>query len=248
MMSDGLRQNLTALVQFAFSPDGRAMLFNPPEKILDTAGDINTIFGLIKAVNNAYLDVKAQCFIRGLASACDVTLRPDEVAERLRDPRVMAFVATTINDAILAQSLKAVALLGMIAADIITREQDVRYQDQVAIAALRIMFDDDFENFIRVVEYVQDHRRDDINPTNFRVTSIVEKSESDRSPFEFELTFEKLKSVQAVNTGNISDGFSIGISSPWGKIGLSPLSDHLYNLIIEAQTRNLIALSDPIPK
>lgn len=212
--------------------------------ILDLVGDISVVGGLVRGTWNAIAQYRSRQFILGLMTEAQATsLSPEQMTRRVKHRRVAEMIATTIDAAMFVQSLQAVSVLGMIACRILQDDHQIGHRDRVAIAALKIMFDEDIDNFVRLYEYARDHREEHKeSPRSFNVGSMVKEMDPDASEFDFELTFEKLKSTQAVSTGILHSAFGGPVSSPWGNVDLTELSDHLYNLIATARDRQLIKL------
>lgn len=212
--------------------------------ILDLVGDTSVVGGLVRGTWNAIAQYRSRQFILGLVTEAQATsLSPEQMIRRVKHPRIAEMIATTIDAAMFVQSLQAVSVLGMIASRMLQDDHKIGHRDRVAIAALKIMFDEDIDNFVRLYEYARDHQEEHKeSPRQFDVESMVKKMDTDTSEFDFELTFEKLKSIQAVSTGILESGFGGPVSSPWGNVSLTELSDYLYDLIATARDRQLIKL------
>lgn len=174
---------------------------------------------------------------------------PEGIQNQIEKPGVAQLIADTIDSALLTQALRSAAILGTIAGSILNGDRTIRYQDRDVVRALRITFDDDLAHFVHPVEYARDHEEDlKKSHRHLHVKDLAISFDPDGDPFAYELTFEKLKSVQMVYAAYGSGSIGGPTPSPRGYVTLMPLSDYLYEVVTTARDRGLIDLPGPLSR
>ena len=203
--------------------------------IVDRCGEISNIYKGVKTLYHAYEQYKYKTFLTAL---CDATpnsqhsepIRQD-VEKYLQNPTNVTFIAEIIAASLHSQSVRCSAILGSYAGGIISRQDRIENKDRIVISALKIMYDDDLSNFIKLYEFISSHP--ELHEPSFykelRIRDIVDKIESlGIRGFEMELTVEKLKSVQAI-------GYEVGgvgcVGNAWGVFLFNENTDYLYNIV-----------------
>jgi len=204
--------------------------------IIDQFGEISTGYKLAKTLYQMYEQHKFETFLTALYDAThnpqhSESIRYQDMKEDLQNPTNITFIAEIIAASLHSQSVCCSAILGSYAGGIISRQSRIEYKDRIVVSALKIMYDDDLSNFIKLYEFVSSHP--DLHEPSFyeelRIRDIVDKIESlGVRSFEMELTVEKLKSVQAI--GYETGGYGC-VGNAWGVFLFNENTHYLYNIV-----------------
>jgi hypothetical protein len=148
----------------------------------------------------------------------------EKLNEYLKRPKNLNFIVETIDSAVNSKSINCSSLLAIFAGKILKQRDNIEYKDFVIINALRIMLDDDLQNFKKLYELLHNGEVE-----GFRTSDMKEELESNNFKiFELEQTIEKLKSVQVL-------GYDIGgagnVGNAWGAFVFNDNSHLLYSIV-----------------
>jgi hypothetical protein len=137
------------------------------------------------------------------------------------------YINRIIDDAVNTRSVKASMILGYYVGQLISKEKDINYMDELIINALRNLFDDDIENFKRVMDYLSVEKLDKNYYTNDYIKDKLQLK--DDEIYSIELMIEKLKNFQIL-------GYGVGgFGMEYGVFGIEKISKYFYKLIEDAK-------------
>ncbi|WP_039658509.1 hypothetical protein [Clostridium tyrobutyricum] len=207
-------------------------LFNKISSMLD----IVEVGGLpVKFLFKAYNGVKIYRFKKFLSSFYKGISNGEiysqnkilKLKKYMEDKKRIFYINTMLDDALNARSILSSMILGYYAGQLINRQHDVKYIDQIIINSLRNLFDDDINNFKKMMDYLKENELQKAYFTEniIRTLNIQKEDET----YSFELMIEKLKNLQILGYG--LGGFGM----EWGVFSITEVSKHFYKLIKDIQ-------------
>ena len=213
----------------------------PIKDYTDTIGDIATPIKSLIAIVNLKKRLTFKSFVANYANQLNKGYIIDEEETKklqnyFKDKKNIAFISDIIDNAINSKSLKATAILGVIAGKLIKEKNELTYDYLSIIDSLRIMTDFDIENFVVLYDYLpivgtsheetneyrtRDFYKDE-NPTKIKLDRV-----------SLELTIEKLKQTNGLT---YSEGGIGQAGNSKGAFEINEVTKELYRLIKTTKT------------
>jgi len=199
---------------------------------IDILDNIETPLKSVVAVFSYAKKHRVKAFLKRYAERVDksIDLSSNDFARLTKymgNDKNVQFVAETIDSALNSRSVTCSAILGYFAGSILSETKAIEYKDLIAINALKIMVDEDLDNFLTLYDLILN------NPAYRQIEDqhhVGSFEELDGRHFVIEMTVEKLKSIQVV-------GYKMGgpwTPSGWGIFLFNENSDYLYDVIVKA--------------
>ena len=211
------------------------MALAPLTDYLDTLGDVITPVKSFVSVFSLAKKLKMKAFLKWYADSVNESIDLSNndftrMTEYMGNVKNVEFVAEIIDSALNSRATTCSAILGYYAGTILSETKDIEYNDLIVINALKIMVDEDLDNFLVLYDLIMstpDYR-------SFKEQHIVSRFEElEERHFNIEMTIEKLKGIQAV-------GYTVGgpyTPSGWGVFAFNKNTDYLYKIIVKAGVR-----------
>lgn len=185
----------------------------PIKDYTDTIEDIVTPIKSLIAISNLKKRLTLKSFVINYANQLFDNYEIDE-AETLKlqnffkDKKNITYISDIIDNAINAKSLKATAILGAIAGQLIKEKSELNYDYLSVIDTLRIMTDFDIDNFIVLYEYLLTVGTSHAQTNEYRTRDFYDKENQNKIQLDknsLELTIEKMKRTNGLtyNEGGI---------------------------------------------
>jgi len=207
---------------------------------LSIVGDASTLISITKGIYLLYEKSKFEAFLVQLYFKLHEkqTIDPADALilnDFLKNERNVKFIAESIDACFHSHSVKCSAILGFFVGCIISKKREIGYSDLIIINSLRIMLDNDLENFMLLYKYVKEHS--DLpfhaNHHTIHISQVLKQYTDCPIPsFEMEMTVEKMKKVQVIG---YDIGGMFGSGDAWGVFIFNRTSDYLYNTIVKFQ-------------
>lgn len=213
----------------------------PIKDYTDTIADfITPIKGLI-AIINIKKRLALRTFVINYAKHLygNYTINDEETLKLqnyLKDKKNLSYISEIIDNAVNSKSLKASALLGAIAGNVIKEKKELTYDYFSIIDTLRILTDYDIENFIILYEYLPEIGTSHDETEEYRTKDFYDSE--NLNPIQLnrdslELTIEKMKRTNGLtyNAGGIGQS-----GNAKGSFEINKVTKELYRIIKMTQT------------
>lgn len=213
----------------------------PIKDYTDTIGDfITPVKGLI-AVINIKRQLTLRAFVINYAKHLygNYTINDEETLKLqnyLKDKKNLSYISEIIDNAVNSKSLKASALLGAIAGNVIKEKKELTYDYFLIIDTLRILTDFDIENFIILYEYLPEIGTSHDETEEYRTSDFYDSENSNQIQLNrdsLELTIEKMKRTNGLtyNAGGIGQS-----GNAKGCFEINEVTKELYRIVKMTQT------------
>jgi hypothetical protein len=213
----------------------------PIKDYTDTIGDIITpIKGLI-AIINIKKRLTLRAFVINYAKNLygNYTINDEEklkLQNYLKDKKNLSYISEIIDNAVNSKSLKASALLGAIAGNVIKEKKGLTFDNFSIIDTLRILNDYDIENFIILYEYLPKIGTSHDETEEYRTNDFYDSENPNIIQLNrdsLELTIEKMKRTNGLtyNAGGIGQS-----GNAKGCFEINEVTNELYRIIKMTQT------------
>lgn len=213
----------------------------PIKDYTDTIGDIITpIKGLI-AIINIKKRLTLRAFVINYAKNLygNYTINDEETLKLqnyLKDKKNLSYISEIIDNAVNSKSLKASALLGAIAGNVIKEKKELTFDNFSIIDTLRILNDYDIENFIILYEYLPKIGTSHDETEEYRISDFYDSENPNIIQLNrdsLELTIEKMKRTNGLtyNAGGIGQS-----GNAKGCFEINEVTKELYRIIKITQT------------
>jgi len=212
----------------------------PIKDYTDTIGDLITPIKSLIAISNLKKRMTLKAFVVNYAKQLFDNYEIDEketlkLQNYFKDKKNINYISDIIDNAINSKSLKATAILGVIAGQLIREKRELNYDDLSVIDTLRIMTDFDIENFIVLYEYLPSigtshDQTNEYRTRDFYDEENLNKIQLDRNSLE--LTIEKMKRTNGLtyNEGGIGQS-----GNSKGSFEINDTTKELYRLFKATQ-------------
>jgi hypothetical protein len=211
------------------------------KELLSDVKDLSTTVNVCGKIYIRYTQYKFKTYVTVFYDVVqhgkkDASLTNEKLENLLKNEENIQFIAQSIENVFNTQSVECIKILAFFTGGIISHQHVVEYRDRIILAALKIMTDDDLNNFMELYSYVKSHPEllKDTKANEMRLYDMKSDiSTLNVTPIELESSIQKLKSVQAVGCGiggwgRIGDG--------WGVFVFNEYSDYLYEITVKCQT------------
>lgn len=213
----------------------------PIKDYTDTIGDfIGPVKAFISIINlKKRLTLKAFIINYSKTLYGNYTINDEETLKLqnyLKDKKNLSYISQIIDNAISSKSLKASALLGAIAGNIIKEKKNLTYDNFSIIDTLKILTDYDLENFIVLYEYLSKIGTSHDETEEYRRSDFYDSE--NQKPIQLnrdslELTIEKLKRTNGLtyNAGGIGQS-----GNAKGCFEINGVTKELYRIVKSTET------------
>lgn len=213
---------------------------DPIKDYTDTIGDlIAPVKGLISIINlKKRLTLRA--FIINYSKFLDggYIINEEEtfkLQNYLKNKKNLSYISEIIDNAVNSKSLKASALLGAIAGNVIKDKNELTYNNFSIIDTLRVLTDYDIENFIILYEYLPEVGTAHDETEEYRTSDFYDSENIkaiDLNRDSLELTIEKMKRTNGLtyNEGGIGQS-----GNAKGCFEINKVTKELYRMITLTQ-------------
>jgi len=229
-----IKKGVLALVTKVFETNDLNLLIKDTSEII---GTVSTTYELMKNIYLFYERKKFEAFITSLfkqfhSGKFESDIDTNKVNEYFNNSKNIEHMNQIIDSSLHSHAIKCSAIMGFYAGGILLDQKKIEYRDKIIINALKIMNDEDLNNFLWLYLFVEQHPELRKNPESLELRTRDIKTEIEDlslNCFELELTIEKLKSVQAI-------GYGVGglgnVGNAWGAFIFNENSHYLYELVV----------------
>ena len=185
----------------------------PIKDYTDTIGDIITPIKSLVSIVNFKKRLTLKAFVINYAKNLygNYTINAEEtlrLQKYLKDKKNISYISEIIDNAVNSKSLKASAILGAIAGNLIKEKRELNYENFSIIDTLRILNDYDIENFITLYEYLPEVSFAHFETKEYRTSDFYDYENVNIIQLNresLELTIEKMKRTNGLtyNAGGI---------------------------------------------
>lgn len=210
--------------------------FEPIKDYTDTLGDLISPVKSIIAISNFKKRLRLKSFITNYATQLENDYEIDEeeilkLQSFFKDIKNVDYISEIIDNAMNSKSIKATAILGILAGKIIKEKGEINYNEFSIIETLKAITDVDINNFIFLFEYVK-NLQTNINETNqYRTLDFYKNDKENFSSIKkdsLDLTIERMKRTNGLTYGSGGIG---NFGNALGTFEINEISEKLYNLL-----------------
>lgn len=208
----------------------------PIKDYTDTIGDIFAPMKGLIAIFNLKKRLTFKAFAINYAKNLygTYTINEEETLKLqnyLKDQKNLTYISEIIDNAVNAKSLKASALLGAIAGNVIKDKKELTFDNFSIIDTLRVLNDYDIENFIMLYEYLPKVGSSHNETEEYRTTDFYDSENPiiiQLNRDSLELTIEKMKRTNGLtyNAGGIGQS-----GNAKGCFEINSVTKELYRII-----------------